>query len=101
MSHESAEARAPYATDGDDPDHFFLSLGKIMGKQVADISVTVSREFHEASLVLFRVVFEDGTFLNCEGEHDFPYLTHGYGDKGVMIPDIEHLAERPDDEEGT
>lgn len=63
-----------------------ISLSKLMGKRIADIEGSLRNEFGDVSFKLTKVVFEDGTDLHCEGEHDFPYLTGGYGDKAVELP---------------
>lgn len=51
-----------------------LSLTKLMGKQIKDIHGYLSSELGDPVFKMINVVFEDGTKLGAEGEHDFPYL---------------------------
>jgi hypothetical protein len=53
-----------------------ISLVKLCGgKTIADIEVSLSREFGDVSVKLVNIVFTDGSQLGCEGEHDHPYVT--------------------------
>lgn len=52
-----------------------LSLNKLMGKNVVDIEGYVSTEFGEPTFKISQVIFDDGTSVWAEGEHDMPYLT--------------------------
>jgi hypothetical protein len=51
-----------------------LSLVKLTGKSIADITGRVVTEFSEPVFKLSEVVFSDGSKMSCEGEHDLPYL---------------------------
>ena len=53
-----------------------LSLLKIVGKKVKDITGYVSMEFGSPVFKVSFLVFEDDTELWFEGEHDFPYVTN-------------------------
>lgn len=52
-----------------------ISLLKLIGKGIADIQGSLSREYGDISFVLSNIVFDDGTEMGIEGEHDFPYVT--------------------------
>lgn len=57
-------------------DDFGISLSKLVGKNIKDIVCHLSKEFGEdITVVVFRLVFEDGSIMGFEGEHDLPYLT--------------------------
>lgn len=58
-----------------------IGLSKVLGRKIKEIHGYTSSEFDEPTFKLTKVEFEDGTFLGCEGEHDFPYLVH-WGIKG-------------------
>lgn len=51
-----------------------ISLKKLIGKDVSDIEGYICREFGDVSLKIIKVVLSDGTRMDVEGEHDFPYL---------------------------
>ena len=53
-----------------------ISIVKLIGKPISDIVGYLTNEFGDATFQMCRVVFEDGTDLWCEGEHDLPYLTN-------------------------
>jgi hypothetical protein len=71
---EGKVTRAGIQSDGYE---WEISLRKLVGKPIADIWGMTADEFGEPSFKLTRVVFEDGTTLDVEGEHDFPYLVEG------------------------
>lgn len=50
-------------------------LATLVGKKIKSVKVSVTTEFGDPVLELRKIVFEDDTFLQCEGEHDLPYLT--------------------------
>lgn len=60
-----------------------ISLEKVHGKAVKDIHGYITTEFGDPTFQISRVVFEDGTFVFAEGEHDLPYLT------GVDVDQVE------------
>jgi len=62
--------------DGSD---FEISLLKFIGKPIKDIRGFINTE-DGLSFELTKIIFEDGQSLNCEGEHDFPYV-YGLTDK--------------------
>jgi hypothetical protein len=70
----------------DDKKYANISLSKLMGKPVKDIEGSLSMEFGDITFKLNKVVFEDGSDLHCEGEHDMPYLTDGYGVNATKLP---------------
>lgn len=51
------------------------SLTEMSGKVVADVVGYRCDEFGEPTFKLTRVLFTDGTHVDIEGEHDFPYLS--------------------------
>lgn len=51
------------------------SLTEISGKVVADVVGYRCDEFGEPAFKLTRILFTDGTAVEIEGEHDFPYLS--------------------------
>lgn len=52
------------------------SLGTVLGKKIVDVAGWVSAEYGEDTLTfqITRILFDDGTAENVEGEHDFPYI---------------------------
>lgn len=77
----------------------FISLSKLTGKQIKDIIGHVSMEFDEPTFQLFQIILEDNTIFWCEGEHDMPYLTDGYGDNAAKF-NSEELQSLYDEENG-
>lgn len=51
-----------------------ISLKKLIGKDIKDVRGMIVREYFSFMFELTRIEFEDGTFLDVEGEHDLPYL---------------------------
>lgn len=58
----------------------YVSLEKLIGKHIKDIECCLSSEYGQVNVVLHAIHFEDGTYLECEGEHDFPWLADPTGD---------------------
>jgi hypothetical protein len=57
-----------------DSDTFF-SLSKLVGKKIADITGYPTDPFGGTPVFkLHQIVFEDGTTVYAEGEHDVPYI---------------------------
>lgn len=54
---------------------YLMSLSKLTGKKIADVTFYISVEFGEPVIKVCDLVFEDGSEMGFEGEHDFPYLT--------------------------
>lgn len=61
---------------------YTIGLTKVIGKAIKEIHGYTSTEYDDPVFKLCKVEFEDGTFLGCEGEHDFPYLVK-WGMEGV------------------
>lgn len=59
---------------------YYISLTKLVGKQIADVVGSLTNEFDEPCFAMHKIVFHDGTSLFCEGEHDMPYLAN-YGEE--------------------
>lgn len=57
---------------------YLISLKKVLSKSIVDIHGYLSCEFDAPTFKLSRVIFEDGTELGVEGEHDFPYLVQSH-----------------------
>jgi hypothetical protein len=53
---------------------FEISLNEVTGKKVVDVYGYVSNEFGDATFKITRLQLDDGTCLDVEGEHDFPYI---------------------------
>lgn len=51
-----------------------LSLEKITKVRIKDIHGYVSYGFGDPTFKLTRIIFEDGSELDVEGEHDMPYV---------------------------
>lgn len=51
-----------------------VSLVKLSGKKVVDITGYISNEFGHPSFLISQIVFEDGSHEFVGGEHDFPYI---------------------------
>jgi len=55
---------------------YALSLSKLVGKKIADVTFYVSRFDENTPVIkLCEIVFEDGSEMGIEGEHDMPYAT--------------------------
>lgn len=55
-----------------------IGLTKMVGKKVKEVHGYISIEFGEPTFKMTKIEFDDGSFVGCEGEHDFPYLVN-YG----------------------
>lgn len=53
---------------------FQISLSKLTGVTIADITGHISRDFGEPVFKLSCVKFSDGSEVWVEGEHDLPYI---------------------------
>lgn len=54
---------------------WLFSLSKLTGKKIADITGYPSDPLGVGPVFkIFAVVFDDGTMLHAEGEHDVPYI---------------------------
>lgn len=54
---------------------FEISLAKLVGRRIADVHGYVTDEFGQPNFKVTNIVFDDGTKVRVEGEHDFPYLS--------------------------
>jgi hypothetical protein len=79
--------------------NIYISLVKLCGDRIiADIEGYLTTEFGSPVFKMSKVVFTDGTHLDCEGEHDLPYLVE-YNRKQVrVLPDEETLQALYDEE---
>lgn len=55
-----------------------ISLCDLIGKEIKDIQGYLTNEFGEPVFRVSTLIFEDGTSMMFEGEHDCPYLVDGY-----------------------
>jgi len=63
-----------FLCDGDN-DGWLFSLNKLVGKKIVDITGYPSDPFGGTPLFkIFSIMFEDGTSIHAEGEHDVPYI---------------------------
>lgn len=52
-----------------------LSLSKLVGKKIVDIVGYATDPFGGTPLFkINKIVFDDGTYVRLEGEHDVPYI---------------------------
>jgi hypothetical protein len=51
-----------------------ISLKTLAQQGIADIHGYVSTEFGDPCFKLRRILFDDGSFVDVEGEHDIPYI---------------------------
>lgn len=65
-----------------------LDLADVTGKKVDKIIGFVSNDFGDAVFVMQKIVFEDGSSIFCEGEHDIPYLEPGSDDVNDRLQQI-------------
>lgn len=76
-----------------------IDLGKFVGKKVLRVEGRASSNFGKNTMVfqLSRIVFDDGTFVFIEGEHDCPYIptgSHGCSEKALLeLYDLENPGE--------
>lgn len=54
---------------------YLISLTKLTKQPIVDIQGYLSDDYGDASFKLCHVVFADGTKIDVDGEHDFPYLS--------------------------
>lgn len=67
---------------------FTRSLSELVGKKIKDIEGYISDAFDDPFFKLERIIFEDGSFLWPEGEHDYPYVyDHPKGDFPALSDD--------------
>ena len=67
--------RKPFLVNPDTEDKwdYTLSLVKLAGKKIVDIEGHIDTE-GDPVFGISKVVFDDGSYLWAEGEHDRPYL---------------------------
>lgn len=51
-----------------------ISLVKLTGKKIKDVKGYLTSEFGGVTFKVTELVFEDGSTMGFEGEHDLPYL---------------------------
>ena len=75
-----------------------ISLAKIMGQPIKDITGHISNEYGESLFEMSKIIFEDGSVLYAEGEHDCPYLAP-YGRQGDFVNKINTLYKEKNGED--
>jgi hypothetical protein len=55
-------------------DSHTISLTKLTGHAIKDIEGYLANDFGSVNFKLTHVVMDDGSKIDIEGEHDFPYL---------------------------
>lgn len=89
--------------DGPNPDKWTLSLAAVAGKKIKDIQGYISGELGDATFKLCDIVFEDGSIMGVEGEHDFPYITvyEKTNPQPEFVKNVDAIdrEENPEDEE--
>ncbi len=58
-----------------------ISLKKMLEKNIKDITGYLTGDFGEPVFHMSYVIFEDGTELSCEGEHDNAYLVQAVAEE--------------------
>lgn len=69
-------------------DKNLISLSKLIGKKIKEVAGCISTEFGEPVFNMTKIVFEDGSYMWCEGEHDIAYLTNGAVDQENYTDEI-------------
>ncbi len=54
--------------------NYLISLKKLLALDVVDIHGYIANEFGEPTFKPVKILFSDGSTIDVEGEHDFPYL---------------------------
>lgn len=78
-----------------------ISLAEMMQRGVVDVYGWVSEEFGDLTFQMTRVVFDDGTAVGCEGEHDHPYVTPSGTDEELYSRRLAELDPWAADREDT
>ena len=85
----------PYMNDANDV--LSMSVVKLVGKSIKDIEGYVSSPYGDGPfLVLHRLVFEDGTYMFFEGEHDLVSLST-FSKGAHFLVDFEDLWDEEED----
>lgn len=65
-----------------------LSLAAVMGRKIKGVAGWVSGEFGDDTLVfkITRIVFDDNSFEDVEGEHDLPYIASDEEHQALFEP---------------
>lgn len=79
---------------------WLFSLSKLTGKKIADITGYPSDPFGGVPVFkIFAVVFDDGTTLHAEGEHDVPYIPSTEKVQNLDEDTLQQFIEDEDEEE--
>jgi hypothetical protein len=95
MAKRKENNQAKHMAPGSD---YLLSLSSIVGKPVKDLYGHISNGFGTPVFDVSRVVFEDGTEIYLEGEHDIAYISANEKVPGLNEEYLETLFD-PDDED--
>jgi hypothetical protein len=66
-----------------------VSLSTLAGRKIVDLAGYRCDEFGDPTFKLTRVLFEDGTAFDIEGEHDFPYIDSNNPDFTARLEELE------------
>ena len=73
---------------------YLISLVKLIGKPIKDIQGYFTKEFGDVTFKVTDLVFEDGSEMGFEGEHDLPYLvSYASGQTNFDYETLERLYE--------
>ena len=71
-----------------------MLLSEVLGKKIKDIEVSISYEFGDPTIQLFKLILDDDSYAWCEGEHDMPYLVEGSDGSLPSDEELEKLEPR-------
>jgi hypothetical protein len=80
-------------------DDTLISLVKLSGKKIVDITGYISTEFGDPVFALCNIILEDEEDLWCEGEHDLPYLTNYPEAMGEAIDELAKVDGEEDEDD--
>jgi hypothetical protein len=63
-----------------------ISLTENTGKKIADILGYFTKDFEGYTFTLYKLVFDDGSFMWVEGKPDEPYLCEGSTPDPIVYP---------------
>lgn len=76
-----------------------LSIAKLTGLKIKDITGHISKEFGEPVFIISTVVLENDVELGVEGEHDMPYL-YNYQAPNMDINTLNDLYQQKPNSDG-
>lgn len=83
----------------DDSDGWLFSLNKFVGKKVVDVVGFPSDPFGDTPLFrVYQIVFDDGTKIHVEGEHDVAYIPANDKLKNMDDDTLQEFIEKDEEE---